>query len=102
MTLESEEAISKAKVTRFENEKEYLEAEISEYQKIIDDRKEQGENLYTEMRDNITLQEDKIVETSDDLNHYKNRENIHKKREGDDLQEDYERLSKNNRDALKE
>lgn len=54
------------------------------------------------MRDNITLQEDKIVETSDDLNHYKNRENIHKKREGDDLQEDYERLSKNNRDALKE
>jgi len=55
LNLDSEEAISTAKVTRFENEKEYLEAEINEYQRIIDDRKENGENLYTEMRDNITL-----------------------------------------------
>jgi len=54
------------------------------------------------MRDHITVQEDKIVETADELNNYQNRENIHKKREGEDLQEDYERLSKNNRDALKE
>lgn len=54
------------------------------------------------MRDNITLQEDKIVETSDELNNFKNNLNIRKKREGEDLQEDYDRLSKNNRDALKE
>ena len=63
----SQEVVLKLKSSATDNEIQLLKEQILNYNELISSAKEEGEDWYTELRDKICFQDDRIDEGNNEL-----------------------------------